>query len=60
MVPRGRETAFFSLYELTNKGSSALGPLVMTAIQQATGELRYAWIFVITNIVSAAMMHPCT
>jgi len=56
MVPRGRETAFFSLYELTNKGSSALGPLVMTAIQQATGELRYAWIFVITNIVSAA--HP--
>lgn len=39
-------SGFFSAYELTNKGSSAVGPLVLSLLQQTTGELRYGFIFV--------------
>lgn len=56
LTPKGRETAFFSLYELTNRGSSALGPLVLTAIQQGSGDLRYGFIFVFTNIAIPAIL----
>jgi UMF1 family MFS transporter len=41
LIPKGKEVAFFSFFELTNRGSSALGPIVLTAIQQGTGDLRY-------------------
>lgn len=51
LIPAGSEAAFYSAYELTNRGTSALGPLVLTVIQQATGELRYGFIFVLVNIV---------
>jgi UMF1 family MFS transporter len=40
LVPRGKESGFFSAYELTNKGSSAVGPVVLSVLQQITGELR--------------------
>jgi UMF1 family MFS transporter len=43
LVPRGKEAAFFSLYELTNRGSSFVGPLVLTTSLAATGG--YAWAF---------------
>ena len=42
LIPRGREGSFYGLYELTNRGSSIIGPLVFTAVQQSTGNLRYS------------------
>ena len=50
LIPPGHEGAFYSLYELTNKGSSAIGPVVLTAIQQLTGDLRWGFIFILVNI----------
>jgi UMF1 family MFS transporter len=55
LIPHGKESAFYSFYELTNRGSSALGPLVLTAIQQSTGDLRYGFIFVVVNLVLPAV-----
>ena len=31
LIPRGHEAEFFSLYQLTDKGTAWLGPLVMPA-----------------------------
>jgi MFS transporter, UMF1 family len=51
LIPKGHETAFFSMYELTNKGSSAIAPLVFAIIQEYTGNLRYAFYFLFINIL---------
>ena len=54
LLPPGRDAAFFSLYELTNKGSSALGPFVLAAIQQGTGDLRWGFAFIALSILLPA------
>lgn len=56
LIPRGRESAFYSLYELTNRGSSALGPLVVTGIQQATGNLRLGFSFCLVSIAFGSLL----
>lgn len=56
LIPRGRESAFYSLYELTNRGSSALGPLVVTVIQQATGNLRLGFSFCLVSIAFGSLL----
>jgi UMF1 family MFS transporter len=45
VIPKGSESQFFGLYEITDKGSSWIGPLVLSAVYAKTGELRYALIF---------------
>ncbi|KAJ3305010.1 Autophagy protein 22 [Kappamyces sp. JEL0829] len=45
LIPRGHEAQFFSLYAITDKGSSWIGPLVVAAITNATGNLRYSFFF---------------
>lgn len=45
LVPPGRESAFFALYAVTDKGSSVVGPAVVGAITDATGNIRYAFYF---------------
>ncbi|KAJ3045478.1 Autophagy protein 22 [Rhizophlyctis rosea] len=45
MVPPGLEAEFFSLYEITDKGSAWLGPLVVGAITDSTHNGRYSLYF---------------
>jgi hypothetical protein len=40
-TPLGCESEFFSLYELTDKGSAWLGPVVLTVVADTTGQLRW-------------------
>lgn len=40
LVPPGFEAAFYSLYAITDKGSSVFGPAIVGAITDATGEIR--------------------
>ncbi|KAF9208267.1 Autophagy protein 22 [Haplosporangium sp. Z 27] len=47
LVPRGRESEFFGLYAITDKGSSWLGPLAVATITDITHEIRYAFIFLL-------------
>ncbi|MDN5931316.1 MAG: MFS transporter [Pseudonocardia sp.] len=51
MVPPGREAAYFALYEVGEKGTSWLGPLVFAAVADATGSFRPAIISLIVFFV---------
>lgn len=42
MVPAGREAQYFSLYEVGERSTSWLGPLVFAGVGQATGTFRLA------------------
>jgi UMF1 family MFS transporter len=48
MIPHGHESEFFGLYEITDKGSSWIGPLVVGAITNATGSIRWSFLFLLT------------
>ena len=40
MIPRGQEAEYFSLYEVSEKGTSAFGPLLFGLTLQLTGSYR--------------------
>jgi len=42
MIPAGKEAQYYSLYEVGERGTSWLGPLLFAAVGQATGTFRYA------------------
>ncbi len=42
MVPRGREATFFGLYEICDRGTSWIAPLLFTIVVDATGSFRQA------------------
>ena len=42
MIPEGKEVEYFSLYEISDKGTSWLGPLVFGLALQMTGSYRLA------------------
>jgi len=42
MIPRGREASFFGLYEVSERGTSWLGPLTFGAVVAATNSYRQA------------------
>ncbi|MCA9871467.1 MAG: MFS transporter [Anaerolineae bacterium] len=51
MIPIGREAEYFSLYEISERGTSWLGPFVFALVNQFTGSLRLAILSVILFFV---------
>jgi UMF1 family MFS transporter len=51
MIPPGREAAFFSLYEVTNSGTSWIGPFLFAAVVGATNSYREAMLSLIVLFV---------
>ncbi|KAF2817995.1 MFS general substrate transporter [Mytilinidion resinicola] len=45
LIPPGREAAFYALYAVTDKGSSAVGPAVVGKIVDSFGTIRPAFVF---------------
>ena len=45
LIPPGHEAAFYALYAVTDKGSSAIGPAIVGAIVDQTGTIRPAFGF---------------
>lgn len=45
LIPAGSEAAFFALFAITDKGSSAIGPAVVGKIVDMTGHIRPAFWF---------------
>ncbi|ORX93246.1 MFS general substrate transporter [Basidiobolus meristosporus CBS 931.73] len=43
LIPKGMENELFSLYQITDKGSAWIGPLITGAITDATKDLRYSF-----------------
>ena len=52
MIPTGQEAAYFSLYEISERGTSWLGPLVFGLTLQLTGSYRSALISLIVFFVA--------
>ncbi|RIA89679.1 autophagy-related protein 22-like protein, partial [Glomus cerebriforme] len=51
MIPKGHENEFFSLNQITDKGSSWLGPLIVGIIDDATHDLRYSFWYLLLSII---------
>ncbi|CAG8625442.1 241_t:CDS:2 [Funneliformis mosseae] len=51
MIPKGHENEFFGLYEITDKGSSWIGPLVTGFIGDLTHDLRYCFWFLLVMMI---------
>lgn len=45
LIPPGSEAAFYALYAVTDKGSSAIGPAIVGMIVDVTGTIRPAFAF---------------
>ena len=56
MIPGGREAAFFSLYEISERGTSWIGPLIFGAVVGATGSYRQAILSLILLIVGGMVL----
>ncbi|KAI8807688.1 autophagy-related protein 22-like protein [Cladochytrium replicatum] len=48
MIPPGRESEFFSIYAITDKGASWIGPLIVGALNQSGGTLRLSFIYLVS------------
>jgi UMF1 family MFS transporter len=51
MIPTGREASFFGIYEVSERGTSWLGPLVFGAVVAATNSYRHAMLSLIIFFV---------
>jgi UMF1 family MFS transporter len=54
LIPEGSEAAFFALYAVTDKGSSAFGPALVGWIVDNAGSIRPAFIFLAVIVVLPA------
>jgi MFS transporter, UMF1 family len=51
MIPKGQESEYFGLYEISDKGTSWLGPLLFGLALQLTGSYRIAIVSLIVFFV---------
>ena len=56
MIPAGRESSFFGLYEISEKGTSWMGQLLFTIIIGATGSFRQAILGLIVFFVIGSII----
>ena len=42
MIPKGREASFFGIYEVSERGTSWMGPLLFSVVVARTGSYREA------------------
>lgn len=54
LIPEGSEAAFFALYAVTDKGSSAFGPALVGSIVDRAGSIRPAFLFLSVLVVLPA------
>ena len=56
MIPPGREASFFGIYEVSERGTSWLGPLVFGTVVAATGSYRQALLSLIIFFVGGMIV----
>lgn len=52
LIPLGFESALMGIYEVSDKGSSFIGPLVFSALQTATGQPRWIVVYNIFMLIT--------
>ena len=53
LIPKGKESTFFSLFSVTDKGSSILGPTITALITDKTHNIRYCFYFLFLLLIIA-------
>jgi UMF1 family MFS transporter len=51
MIPRGRESSFFGIYEVSERGTSWMGPLLFSIVVARTGSYRQALLSLIVFFI---------
>lgn len=51
LIPKGKEAEYFGFYEVSDKGTSWIGPLIFTIIYQSTENYRYGIVSVLIPFV---------
>ncbi|OCH90365.1 autophagy-type protein 22 [Obba rivulosa] len=50
LIPPGEEARWYGLYSITDKSSSFVGPLIVGLIADTTGNIRYAFFFLVVMV----------
>jgi UMF1 family MFS transporter len=58
MVPKNKEAEFFSIYEISERGTSWLGPMIFGVANQIFGNLRIAILALIFFFVVGLILLP--
>lgn len=56
MIPRGRESSFFGIYEISERGTSWIGPIVFGLVAQLTNSYRPAILALIVFFVVGSLI----
>merc|ERR1712100_415034 len=56
LIPKGKEAEFFALYEISDKGSSWIGPLVVGFLKSVTGKIRYSFVYLMLVLIIPILM----
>ncbi|ODV97711.1 hypothetical protein PACTADRAFT_30145, partial [Pachysolen tannophilus NRRL Y-2460] len=57
LIPKGKESMYFALFQITDKGSSIIGPLVVALITDKTHNIRHCfWFLWIVLIISLPIL----
>ena len=56
MIPEGREASFFGIYEVSERGTSWMGPVVFSVVVARTGSFRYALLSLIVFFVAGLVV----
>ncbi|CAG57904.1 AUT4 [Nakaseomyces glabratus] len=51
IIPKGRESTFFSLFSITDKGSSIVGPFIIGIVTDKTHNIRYSFFILFILLV---------
>jgi UMF1 family MFS transporter len=60
MIPRGREASFFGLYEISERGTSWIGPLIFGIVAGATNSYRQAILSLIALLLGGMLLLAVT
>jgi UMF1 family MFS transporter len=56
MIPKGREASFFGIYEISDRGTSWLGPLIFGIVVSTTNSYRQAILSLIVFFVAGMVL----
>jgi UMF1 family MFS transporter len=56
MIPTGRESAFFGIYEISERGTSWIGPIVFGLVAQLTDSYRPAILALVVFFVAGSVL----
>jgi len=60
MIPEGHEGSFFGIYEISERGTSWIGPIIFGAVAAATNSYRQALLSLIVLFVAGAVLLAAT